>query len=88
MDYEWDKNKAASNQRKHGIDFADAVSVFADDAAITMVDEHPDEERFVIIGMDVFGRILVVVYTSRGERIRLISARKATGYERQQYEQY
>ncbi len=52
------------------------------------MDDHPDEERFVIIGMDVFGRILVVVCTSRGERIRLISARKATGYERQQYEQY
>lgn len=66
MDYEWDKNKAASNRRKHGIDFADAVSVFADDAAITIVDDHPDEERFVIIGMDVFGRILVVVYTSKG----------------------
>ncbi|MBW4688193.1 MAG: BrnT family toxin [Komarekiella atlantica HA4396-MV6] len=68
------------------MDFADAVSVFADDAAITIVDEHPDEERFITIGMDAFGRILVVVYTWRDECIRLISARKATRYERIQYE--
>jgi uncharacterized DUF497 family protein len=88
MDYEWDNNKAASNLRKHSIDFADAVSVFADDAAITIVDEHPDEERFVTTGIDAFGRILVVVYyTLRGDRIRLISARKATRKERQQYEE-
>jgi uncharacterized DUF497 family protein len=51
------------------------------------MDEHPDEERFVTIGMDGFGRVLVVVYTWRGnQRIRIISARKATRYERQQYE--
>lgn len=86
MEYEWDEDKAASNQSKHRIDFADAVSVFADDAAITIVDEHPDEERFVTIGMDAFGRILVVVYTWREQRIRLISARKATRHERKQYE--
>lgn len=67
---------------------ADAVSVFADDFAITVMDEHPDEERFVTIGMDALSRILVVVYTWRGENcIRLISARKATRRERQQYEE-
>lgn len=67
---------------------ADAVSVFADDFAITVMDEHPDEERFVTIGMDALARILVVVYTWRGEScIRLISARKATRRERQQYEE-
>ncbi len=86
MEYEWNDEKAASNVRKHRIDFADAVSVFADDAAITIVDEHPDEERFITIGIDAFGRILVVVYTWRGDHIRLISARKATRHERKQYE--
>jgi uncharacterized DUF497 family protein len=60
--------------------------VLEDDAAITISDEHPNEERFVIIGLDALGRILVVVYTWRGDNIRLISARKATPRERQQYE--
>ncbi len=86
MEYQWDSNKARANLRKHQIDFADAVAVFSDDFAITIEDDHPDEERFVTIGMDSLGRILVVVYTWRGESIRLISARKATKNERKQYE--
>ena len=86
MAYEWDNNKAKSNLEKHGIDFADAVSVFADDAALTILDDHPDEERLVAIGMDALGRILVVVYTWRANNIRLISARKATRHECRQYE--
>ena len=86
MNYEWDENKAKSNRQKHGIDFADAVSVFADDTAITILDEHPDEERFATIGMNALGQILVVVYTWRGDNIRIISARKATRPERKQYE--
>ena len=71
----------------HGIDFADVVSVFFDDLAITIPDERFDEERFVTMGIDAFGRILVVVYTLREDEIRLISARKATRYEQQQYEE-
>lgn len=86
MVYEWDNNKAQSNRQKHGIDFADAVSVFADDTAITILDNYPDEERFITIGIDALGRILVVSYTWRDRNIRLISARKATRQERQQYE--
>ncbi len=86
VDYQWDEDKATCNLQKHGVEFADAVSVFADDAAITIVDEELDEERFVTVGMDAFARILVVVYTWRGESIRVISARKATRHERQQYE--
>lgn len=87
MQYDWDNNKAGSNFRKHGIHFSDAVAVFSDDFAITMIDEHPHEERYIIIGIDAFRRILVVVYTWRGENtIRLISARKATKTERRQYE--
>ena len=85
MNYQWDENKAASNLRKHRIDFADAVSVFADELAITTADIRSEEERFVILGLDAFGRVLVVVYTLRSPEIRLISARKATRTERQQY---
>jgi uncharacterized DUF497 family protein len=87
MTYQWDSDKAAANLRKHGIDFADAVSVFLDDLAITVPDERFDEERFVTIGMDAFGQILVVVYTWRSNDIRLISARQATRSERTQYEE-
>ena len=87
MEYEWDHDKATSNLHKHQIDFADAITVFADETAITMVDEHPDEERFITIGVDALARLLVVVYTWRENRIRLISARKATRYERKQYEE-
>lgn len=87
MVYQWNRDKAATNLRKHGVDFADAVSVFSDDLAITIPDERFDEERFVTIGLDAFGRVLVVVYTLRGNEIRIISARKATRPEQQQYEE-
>ena len=87
MTYQWDNDKATANLRKHGIDFADAVSVFSDDLAITIPDERFDEERFITVGMDAFSRVLVVVYTWRGHEIRLISARKATRRERKQYEE-
>jgi uncharacterized DUF497 family protein len=85
MRYEWDPNKAEANQKKHGIRFADAVGVFTDERALTLDDPHLDEERFVTIGMDGSGELLVVVFTWRGEVIRLISARKATRAERNQY---
>ena len=83
--FEWDPKKAASNVRKHGIRFADAVSVLEDDRAITVSDDSTGEERWVTIGMDAVGRIVVVVYTWRGERIRIISARRATQREGRQY---
>ena len=85
MDYQWDDNKAKANLKKHKVDFADAVTVFGDNLAITLEDVDPDEERFVTIGIDALGRILVVVYTYRGETIRLISARKATKGECRAY---
>jgi uncharacterized protein len=87
MAYQWDKEKAASTLSKHGIDFADAVSIFSDDLAITIPDQPSEEERFITIGVDALGRVLVVVYTWRGDEIRLISARKATRHERKQYEE-
>lgn len=87
MEYEWDPDKAATNLHKHDISFADAVAVFGDELALMVADEFADEERFVILGTDAFGRLLVVVYTWRGEnRIRIISARKATRHERKEYE--
>ena len=63
MAIEWDSGKAASNRRKHGVDFADAVTALSDEMAITIREEHPGEERFVTLGMDALGRLLVVVYT-------------------------
>ena len=87
MEFDWDPRKAIINRRRHGIDFADAGAVFHDDQAITIPDEGSDEEdRFVTLGVDVLGRILVVVYTWREDLPRLISARKATVRERRQYE--
>ena len=86
VEAEWDPAKARSNLAKHGISFSDADSVFDDEFAIS----NPDlglsvEERFVLVGADAFGRILVVSYTYRRSRIRIISARRATQSERQEY---
>lgn len=86
VNYQWDPVKARRNFEKHQIRFADAVSVFADDYALTIADDFSKEERFITIGNDAFGRILVVVYTFRADDIRLISARRATRSERKQYE--
>jgi len=85
MSYEWDPNKAIANIEKHGIDFADAVTVFDDLNAVTIDDPDYEEQRFITIAMDAFGRVLLVAYTWRGDIIRLISARKATKNERKQY---
>jgi len=83
---EWDPEKALSNLRKHGIAFADAVSALEDDHALTIEDDYPREQRFVTLGIDSGGRLLVVVYTFRGEAIRMISARRATDRETREYE--
>jgi len=87
MTYQWDPNKAKSNEKKHGIKFADVVSIFEDENAITIEDDNPNENRFITIGRDILWRILVVVYTFRGHIIRIISARKATARERKMYEE-
>jgi uncharacterized DUF497 family protein len=83
---EWDGEKARANLRKHGIDFADAVLVLQDDAALTIRDEVAEEERFVTMGTDALGRVLVLVYCWREDRIRVISARAATRREKRSYE--
>ena len=87
MSYQWDPRKATSNLEKHGVDFADAVGVFEDEWALTLKEQHvAGEQRFVTLGMDFLGRVLVVVYTYRNGDIRLISARTATKRERRAYE--
>ena len=83
--FEWDAEKNALNLKKHGIDFRDAAAVFDDDDRMEFYDEaHSEtEDRFNIIGM--VRDVLFVVYTERRERIRMISARKATAYEKKIY---
>jgi len=78
MSFEWDRRKAASNLKKHGIDFADAAAVFYDESAITIQEDFAGERRFITLGMDALARILVVVYTWRSDSVRIISTRKAT----------
>jgi uncharacterized DUF497 family protein len=86
LEYEWDPAKAESNYVKHGVRFPDATIVFADDAALMVEDDHPREQRFAVLGHDGAGRLLVVVFTWRGEDlVRLISARKATRAEARTY---
>ena len=85
MEFEWDPAKAATNRAKHGVDFADAVAVFEDPYALSRPDPHPTEERAVTVGRDLLDRVIVVAWAWHGERIRLISARRATGRERRQY---
>jgi uncharacterized DUF497 family protein len=88
VELEWDPAKAASNLEKHGVDFADAAVALEDPLALTMRDPASEgEERFISLAMDPLGQLLVVVFTTRGERTRLISARQATSRERRQYEE-
>jgi len=87
--FEWDEeSKAGANFRKHGVRIPEAIPVFDDPHAITITDDEsgPDEQRFVTLGMGTTGRLLVVVYTWRGENIRIISARPAEAHEREEYE--
>ena len=89
MVYEWDPEKAAANLRKHKVSFAEAASVFLDPLALTFSDpDHSDEEdREITIGSSSKQRALFVSHCERGDRIRIISARRATRKERLQYEQ-
>jgi uncharacterized DUF497 family protein len=85
--FEWDPKKARSNEKKHGVSFADAATAFDDDLALTIEEpDGEDEQRFVTLAMDSSGSLLVIVYTWRRENIRIISARKATKRERRIYE--
>ena len=89
MEFEWDRNKAASNLSKHGVSFDEARTVFDDTFYIDFYDpDHSyDEQRYIIVGQSVQSRLLVVSYTERGNVIRLISSRRATRKERETYEE-
>lgn len=89
LGFDWDFRKAGKNFRKHGVSFEEATTVFADPWAVTIFDPlHSDEEdRFVTLGDSYRQRLLVVVYTERGQDIRIISARMATRRERRKYEE-
>ena len=86
--FEWDPDKARTNQSKHGVSFDEASTVFQDALSVTIPDplHSLNEERFVLIGHSCRGRLLVVVHTYRDNRLRLISARQATNKERGEYE--
>ena len=85
----WDRRKAAANLNKHGVSFEEASTVFADVLSSLIADplHSENEARFILLGMSISQRLLVVVHTEQEDAIRIISARRATPYERKQYEQ-
>jgi uncharacterized DUF497 family protein len=88
MEFEWDPKKSEANRKKHGISFHDAATMFADPLAITFPD--PDhsrgEHRFLTFGHSKINHLLVVAHTERNGKTRIISARRATRFERKIYE--
>jgi uncharacterized DUF497 family protein len=88
MNFEWDGNKAASNKRKHGVDFEEASTALRDPLSVTGSDpDHSNnEERFITFGISSQQRLLVVSHTERNNTIRIISARIANPSEREIYE--
>jgi len=87
-EFEWNPRRSASNRRKHGVTFEEAATAFADPRSLNQFDpDHSiDEDRFLLMGKSRLDRILVVSYTDRPPRVRIISARLATRRERNQYE--
>ncbi len=88
IDFEWDSEKSKQNESKHGITFFEATEVFGDDLSLTVADpDHSlDEERYLIFGSTSSNKCLVVSFTDRDSKIRLISARRMTPRERKAYE--
>lgn len=89
LEFEWDVRKAEANRKKHGVSFEEAATVFADPLAAIFADhEHSmEEDREIIIGHSESGQLLLVSFTERKEKIRIISARPATRRERREYEE-
>ncbi|OFV99321.1 MAG: hypothetical protein A3F68_06830 [Acidobacteria bacterium RIFCSPLOWO2_12_FULL_54_10] len=89
MIYEWNGKKAKENLRKHGVSFEEAATVFLDQLALTYPDPYhsSEEEREITIGHTKRNQVVFVSHCPRGERVRIISARKATKGERKQYEE-
>lgn len=88
MEFEWDAAKAARNLAKHGVSFDEGSTVFGDPLAGTIPDpQHSgDEPRFITIGLSTRRRLIIVAHAERANRIRIISARRATRRERRKYE--
>jgi hypothetical protein len=86
--FEWDPAKAMANARKHGVTFHEGSTVFGDPLALLMPDpDHSEgEERYLVLGMSAYQRLLVVALVERPPRTRLVSARRATPRERRRYE--
>jgi uncharacterized protein len=89
LDFEWDPAKAEANLKEHGVSFDEATTIFRDTLSITISDpDHSDsEDRFIDIGMSHRMQLLVVSYTERQDKIRIISARQPTRAERRSYEE-
>jgi uncharacterized DUF497 family protein len=89
FEFEWERKKAEANHASHGVDFVEALTVFRDPLARVFEDEEHsgDERREIIIGHSAQQRLILVCFTVRGSRIRIISARKATRLERKDYEE-
>jgi len=89
MEFEWDRKKAKYNLRKHGVSFEEASTVFDD--VLAALYEDPDhavhEKRFLMIGTSVRGRLLIIAFADRNQRIRIISARMPTKHEKKLYEE-
>ncbi len=87
--FEWDPDKTILNVEKHGVTFDEACTAFEDRLSLTIPDplHSEDEDRFVLIGCSHRNRLLAIVHTDRGDRVRLISARAATGKERRYHEE-
>ena len=89
MDFEWDPQKATINNRKHGVTFLEAATVFDDPLDITVADPNhsEQEDRFIVVGQSHQRRFLIVSFADQGDRLRIISARELTRAERRTYEE-
>lgn len=88
VEFEWDDDKAATNEQKHGVSFSEALTVFGDPVSLTGYDpDHSEsEDRYITMGLSFEERLLVVSHTDRDDRVRIISARVAGRKERRDYE--
>ena len=89
MEFEWNPDKAILNFEKHGVSFQEAATVFNHPLSVTFPDPQHSirESRYVIIGISTYAQLLIVAHTDRGEKVRIISARKATRQEQRFYEE-
>ena len=89
LNFEWHGRKAKANVAKHGVSFEEAATVFADPLSLTIPDpDHSQvEQRFIILGKSHAGKLLVVVHVERGNNLRIISARRASRWERKHHEE-